>query len=69
MINKATFKRGDLIREKSFHSDTKGYGIIISEVKLGKDQFYKCLWSDEEIIWLKPSEMYLISRGQNGQYS
>jgi hypothetical protein len=69
MIKKLTFKKGDLIREKSYLTDTKGYGIIVSFIKLGKDQFYKCLWSNEEFVWLKPDEIYLISRGQNGQHS
>jgi hypothetical protein len=69
MINNSTFKKGDLVREKHFQVSEQGYGIILAYVGAGKSNHYKCLWDDEKIVWLKPSELYLVARGQEGANS
>jgi hypothetical protein len=69
MMKKLTFKRGDLVREKHFTTQERGYGIILGYVGAGTSNHYKCLWDNEVIVWLKPEEMYLVARGQNGYTS
>lgn len=68
-MRKKNFKIGDLVREKNFDTDAKGYGIIVGETKVGTSHHFKCLWSDSKTIWLKSHEICLIARGQDGSTS
>jgi len=66
MIRISKFAVGDLVRKRSIlATKNQGYGIILD---LGSNKV-KCLWNDDEIKWLKTSQIYLIARGQNGDES
>jgi hypothetical protein len=61
------FKRGDLVREVHLNATAHyGYGIILTYVKAGSETKYKCLWLNENVVWFKSHQLYLIARGQNG---
>ena len=60
------FAIGDLVRKKSLLSNThSGYGVVV----LMMPSNIKCVWNDNTIIWVRPSELYLIARGQGGTFS
>tara|TARA_R110001583_G_scaffold137007_1_gene288702 strand:+ start:25 stop:225 length:201 start_codon:yes stop_codon:yes gene_type:complete len=60
------FNVGDLIRQKSILvSKSRGYGIIIKIMPSN----IKCVWSNKEIRWLQPKQLYLIAHGQKGKIS
>ncbi len=66
MEKKVPFQVGDLVRQRSILADkARGYGIIIKIMPSN----IQCLWSDEETRWLRPTQLYLIARGQKGQKS
>ena len=60
------FNIGDLIRQKSILArKSRGYGIIIKIMPSN----IKCVWSNEEVRWLQPKQLYLIAYGQKGKIS
>jgi len=60
------FGIGDLVRKKSLLSrGHSGYGVIV----LMMPSNIKCIWNDETVVWVQPSDLYLIARGQAGTFS
>jgi len=60
------FEIGDLVRKRSLLSKShSGYGVIV----LMMPRSIKCIWSDNTVMWVQPSELYLIARGQGGIFS
>ena len=57
---------GDLVRRRSLLTRKQtDYGIII---EMNSDDIL-CLWNDGKQERLRPTQIYLIARGQNGEKS
>lgn len=66
MYQRPQFFIGDLVRRRSLLTHEKtDYGVV---VEINPDKIL-CLWNDGKEVLMRPIQIYLIARGQNGEKS
>jgi len=66
MYQRPQFFIGDLVRRRSLLTRKKtDYGVV---VEISPDEIL-CLWNDGKEVLMRPIQIILIARGQNGDKS